>query len=259
VGGEEGKAHEIDEIAPRDELFSCAWGMHSDDEHHRSVIYRLSRGAPLAVLGEHDVDDGFVMYGFYDPRSDVYHPFTDECGPIRSVSGSDLSPLPELPISTCPGATVYDADADEGVMCGGLEGFVAFRLHPWMHRPIARVANPTGRAWLSWGCDFDRQGRKVYATVANLGLLAIIDYDTGRVDRTWFVGFALRSVAFDALRRRVYLAGFLGGDVISIDADSGVELARWFVGHYVRELKISRDHSKLLTTSNLGLVRISLD
>jgi DNA-binding beta-propeller fold protein YncE len=95
--------------------------------------------------------------------------------------------------------------------------------------------------------------------VANLGLLATIDYDTGRVERTQFVGFGLRSVAFDKLRRRIYVADFLGGNVLSIDVDSGAEVGRWFVGHYIRELQVSRDHSRLLTTSNLGIVRINLD
>ncbi len=259
VGGEQGKAHEIDDIAPLDQLFSCAWGMRTNEGHRRSVIYRLSRTAPLTILSERNVDDWFVMYGFYDPQSDEYHPFTDECGPIRSVRGSDFSALPDLPMSNCPGATLYDAEADEGIMCGGHESFVAFRLHPWTSRPIGRIANPTERAWLSWGCDWDRRGRKVYATVANLGLLATIDYDTGRVERTQFVGFGLRSVAFDKLRRRIYVADFLGGNVLSIDADSGAEVSRWFVGHYIRELQVSRDHSRLLTTSNLGIVRLSLD
>jgi hypothetical protein len=259
VGGNRGKTHEIDEIGPLDQLFSCAWGMTSSDGRRGSVVYRLSRSAPLTVLAEHRVDDGFVMYGFYDPATDAYHAFTDECGSIRSIRGADFSALPDLPVSTCPGATLYDADADEGVMCGGLEGFAAFRLHPWTYRPIARSGNPTGRAWLSWGCDWDHGGRKVYATVANLGLLVVIDYDTGRVERTHFVGFGRRSVAFDAIRRRVYVAGFLDGDVLSVDADSGIERARWFVGHYVRELRLSRDHSKLLTASSQGIVRIALD
>ena len=259
LGGMRGKAHQVEEIEPLGQLFSCAWGLLSRDGRSTSAIYRLSRDAPLTILGEHRVDDDFIMYGFYQPKTDEYHAFTDGCGPIRTVRASDFSVLPDLPVSTCPGATVYDAERDEGVMCGGRDGFTAFRLMPWSYRLIARNGNPTRRLWLSWGCDLDLAGRKVYATVPNLGLLAVIDYDTGRVERTHFVGFALRSVAFDAPRQRIYLADFLGGDVLAVDASSGVEIKRWFVGHFIRELRISRDGKKLLTASNVGFVRIDLD
>jgi hypothetical protein len=260
LGGMQGKAHQIDEIEPLGQLFSCAWGLSSGDGRHTSAIYRLSRDAPLTILGEHRIEDAFVMYGFYQPKTDEYHAFTDECGPIRTVRASDFSPLPDLPVANCPGATVYDAARDEGVMCGGKDGgFAAFRLMPWSYRFIGTTGNRTRRLWMSWGCDWDPVGRKVYATVPNIGLLAVIDYDTSRLERAHFVGFALRSVAFDARRRRVYLADFLGGDVLAVDVSSGAEVKRWFVGHFIRELRISHDGNKLLSTSNLGIIRIDLE
>jgi len=257
VGGTEGKAHEIQESQPLDQLLSCAWAV----RHGRktSAIYRLSRSTPLTVLGEHRMDGVMAVYGFYQPKTDEYHVFTDQNEAIRSVRASDFSELPDLPVANSPGATVYDAERDEGVMCGGVDAFAAFRLMPWSYRLLARDGNPLWYFWMSLGCDFDRVGRKVYTTIPSLGLLAVIDYDTGLVERTHFVGFALRSVAFDGPRRRLYIADFLGGDVLAIDADSGAEVRRWFVGHYIRETLISRDGKKLLTTSNLGIGRIDLE
>jgi hypothetical protein len=257
VGGMQGKAHEIQESEPLDQLLSCAWA--ERDGRKTSAIYRLSRSAPLTLLGEHRMDGALAVNGFYQPKADEYHVFTDQGDPIRSLRASDFSELPGLPISNSPGAIVYDAERDEGVMCGGHDGFAAFRLLPWSYRFLAREGNPLHHFWMTLGCDFDRVGRKVYATVPSLGLLAVIDYDTGRVERTHFVGFALRSVAFDAQRRRLYIADFLGGDVLAVDANSGIEVDRWFVGHYIRETLVSRDGRKLLTTSNLGIGRIDLE
>lgn len=259
LGGTRGKAHQIDDIEPLGQLFSCAWGLPSPDGRRMSGVFRLSREAPLTILQMHPIEDDFIMYGFYEPQTDEYHAFSDQCGPVRTLRGSDFAVLPNLPVATCPAVTLYDPQRDEGVMCGGLAGFAAFRLFPWSYRFIGREGNPIGRWSLSWGCDWDPAGRKVYALVVNLGVLAVIDYDSGRVEHASFVGFGLRLVAFDARRRLVYLADFLGGDVRALDADSGIERTRWFVGHYVRELRLSRDGQTLLTTSNLGIVRINLD
>ena len=256
VGGADGKAHEIQESEPLDQLLSCAWAERGG--RRASAIYRLSRGAPLTLLEEHRMDGVLAVNGFYQPKTDEYHVFTDQNEPILSVRASSFAALPGLPRANSPGAIVYDAERDEGVMCGGLDAFAAFRLMPWSYRLLAREGNPLVYLWMSLGCDFDRLGRKVYTTVPSLGLLGVIDYDSGRVVRTHFVGFALRSVAFDAPRQRLYIADFLGGDVLAIDAASGAEIGRWFVGHYVRETLISRDGKKLLTTSNLGIGRIDL-
>lgn len=256
VGGTQGKAHEIQESESLDQLLSCAWAQR--DGQKTSAIYRMTRSAPLKLLEEHRMDGILAVNAFYQPKTDEYHVFTDQNEPIRSVRASDFSDIPDLPIATSPGAIVYDAERDEGVMCGGVDGFSAFRLMPWSYRLIARENNPLRYLWMSLGCDFDRAGRKVYTTIPSLGLLAVIDYDTGLVERTHFVGLALRSVAFDAVRRRVYIADFLGGDVLAVDADTGDEVDRWFVGHYVRETLISRDGTKLLSTSNLGIGRIDL-
>jgi hypothetical protein len=257
VGGMEGKAHEIQESEPLDQLLSCAWAERAG--HRTSSIFRLSRSASLAILGEHRMDGILAVNGFYQPKADEYHVFTDQNEPMRSVRASDFAEIPGLPIANSPGAIVYDAERDEGVMCGGVDAFAAFRLMPLSYRLLAREGNPLRYFWMSLGCDFDRAGRKVYTTIPSLGLLAVIDYDTGRVERTHFVGFALRSVAFDATRQRVYIADFLGGDVLAVDAATGEEIRRWFVGPYIRETLISRDGKKLLTTSHLGIGRIDLE
>jgi len=260
LGGLFGKAHQIEEVDSRDQFFSCAWGLRSNGGRRTSAVFRLSRSAPLTILQERRFYDIALMYGVYEPVGDVYHPLTDECdGPILSLRGEDFSSLETLPVPTCPGQTLYDPDLDRGVMCGGFDLFSGFTLRPWSYRVIAREGALTSPVWLSWGCDWDPQHKTVYATIANLGLLAAIDAESGRVVDTRFVGFALRAVAVDAPRGRVYLSDFLAGDVFAIDLESGEEVARWFAGHYLRELRLSRDGDTLLTASNLGVVRIALD
>ncbi|MEO8601510.1 MAG: hypothetical protein ABI629_02930 [bacterium] len=85
-----------------------------------------------------------------------------------------------------------------------------------------------------------------------------MDYDSGAILRRAFVGFGLRSVAYDAPRHRIYAGFFLGGDVIAIDVDSGAVVDRWFAGRMVRQVSMSRDRNSLLASSNLGIVRIPL-
>ncbi len=261
VGGIRGKAHQVDDAEQLNQLLACAWGLSDPDgSFSYGAIYRLSRDSPLTVLEEHRLQEASPVFGFYQPSTDEYHFLTDECGAVRSLRGSDFSPLPDWPVANCAGAVVYDPKRDEGILCGGVGGpFAAFAVNPWQYRPLALEGNPAGRLWLSWGCDLDWATRKVYATVPNLGLLVVMDYDSGRVERAHFVGFALRAVAFDASRQRVYLADFLGGNVRAFDAITGQEIMRWFVGRFVREVHISRDGKQLLSTSTLGVVRINLD
>jgi hypothetical protein len=107
-----------------------------------------------------------------------------------------------------------------------------------------------------WGCDFDPVRRVAWIAIANLGVIAVTDYDTGKVLDTWWAEPGLRSAAFDG--RRLYMSNFLRGDVIAYDVDNGREVGRWFVGRFARYVGLTRDRTALLATSNLGVVRIPL-
>jgi hypothetical protein len=97
----------------------------------------------------------------------------------------------------------------------------------------------------------------VYSAVPNLGLLVTMDYDSGEVLRTDYVGLGMRSVTFDRERGRVYLTHFLGGEVVAIDVDTGEELRRWSVGRFPRFATIVDGHA-LYVGTNLGIVAIEL-
>ena len=92
-----------------------------------------------------------------------------------------------------------------------------------------------------------------------LGLLARIAYDSGEVEDLSFVGFGMRSVAWDARRRRVYLTRFFRGEIVAVDADSGKEVGRWFVGRFPCQVRLARDGRSLLAGTTAGVVRIRLD
>ena len=258
LGGLDGKAHAFVDAPSLGQLFMFAWSLPGHGGHQDSAVFRAPRQGPLAILQEHRFDGSFGD-GFYEPTHDELYVVGDACGPIRSIKGSDFSPLPHAGPDTCWGEVHYHQARDEGVWCGGAEAVVAFRANPFSERVLAGMGGSSGRAFLSWGCDWDPEGRKVYAAIPNLGLLATLDYDTGRIERQVFVGFGMRSVAFDAPRRRVYVTEFLGGDVLALDADSGREVRRWFAGRFVREVRLTRDGKAILATSNLGLLRIPLE
>jgi len=111
---------------------------------------------------------------------------------------------------------------------------------------------------VTWGCDWDAVARRAYVAVASLGLLEVIDYDSGRIVNWRFAGLGIRPVAFDPQRRLIYAGTFLSGDVIAVDADTLEVVHRWFVGRFLRQLEISRDRRSLLATSTLGIVRVPL-
>jgi hypothetical protein len=264
----DGKAQAIVESPERDRLFIAAWEQ-DDDAGNRGVLYILPRRTPVRPLAEVRVPES-VGELFYDPRSDIAGLLSDEGEVMRPVRIGDATVLDAVPAPFIPGDTRYDPTRNEGVICfaGGplrqLDGepflSVAFRGAPFSARPLGGGrSNPS--AWLSmvWGCDWDPAAGRVYVADASLGLLDVIDYDSGRVLRRIRTELGMRSVALDPERARIYLANFLRGDVIVVDLASGDELGRWFVGRFVRGLTFSRDRGSLLATSNLGVVRIPLD
>lgn len=263
-----GKAQGIVESPERDRLFVAGWQQQFSDGR-RGVLYVLPRAAPLRALAEVRVSES-VGELYYDPASDTVGLLSDEGEVLRPVRVSDGAVLDAVPAPIIPGDTRYDASRGEGVVCfaGGplrrLDGVpflsVAFRGYPFAPRGLgAAWQNPT--AWLSlvWGCDWDPATRRVYVADASLGMLATIDYDSGRVLRRFPIEFGIRYVTLDEDRRLLILANFLRGDIVALDVDSGAEVARWFAGRFVRQVVLSRDRRSLLATSNLGVVQFSLD
>jgi hypothetical protein len=220
-------------------------------------------------LGEVRTDTG-VAEGYYDPDADEIGLLDDECSGLTRFRASDLSPLPRLPAPFCPGEVHYDSIRHEGIICFaaavplarlvlGTGGFVSVAFHdnPFSYRLLG-AADVWRYGAAVWGCDFDPAQRVAWSAIANLGVIAVTDYDTGRITQTWLAEPGLRSVAFDANRRRLYMSNFLRGDVIALDANSGRQIRRWFVGRFARYVALARDGNSLLATSNLGVVRIPL-
>jgi hypothetical protein len=264
-----GKAHGIVDAPDRDRLFVAAWGLRTseDDASRDGVVYELTRVSPLQVVRERRLRSAGDL--FYEPLVDRLGTLSDEGFEMVPLSASTLEPQAPVPTPINPGEVRYDASRHEGVFCfaagplrtidGGAFFAVAFRGEPYSFRPLGGSASyPSAWLALSWGCDWDPIERRVYATIPNLGLLATLDYDTGRILSRRFVGLGLRSVAYDRARRRVYLTNFLAGDVIAVDIETGREVGRWFAGRFAREVRLSHRGDAIFVTSNVGIVRIPL-
>jgi hypothetical protein len=260
----EGKAQAVLEDPDRGTVFVAAWGQQTPG--YWGVLYELPLGGTWRVLRERRYKQN-LGEGYLDPTFDVMGFAIDEGGEIVMVRPSTLERLPSVRYDLIPVDTHYDPSRHEGVFCGsgqpfsGLLGLgVAFRGWPLVARPLGRSYRaPWSLIGIPEGCDWDPETRRVYVAVSNLGLLSTVGYDTGDYLGTTFVGPGVRTVAYDAPRHRVYVANFLRGDLIAIDAETGRRLHRWFVGRFVRFLFLSRDGTALFASSNLGVVRVSID
>jgi hypothetical protein len=259
VGAPVNKSQGLVDLPEYDRLLVMQWGIATPSGSLGAVIMELPREGAISVLAEHWFDE-MIGDGFYEPRNSTLYLLSDRMNGIHRVRLPDFEPVPSLDVDLpTPGELRYDREAGEGVMCGAGIG-AAVRGAPWSARRFTEAASSVvDKVSMSWGCDWDQQARQVYSTVPNLGLLDRINYDTGLVEQRWFVGFGMRSVAYDRVRRRVYFTNFLRGEVLAFDERSQQIVDRWFVGRFSRWVRLTRDGRALLATGNLGIVRIPLD
>lgn len=179
-----------------------------------------------------------------------------------------LEELESAPLPVSPAEYRYLPERREGLYCFASTPVAPIGGHAYLGlavgddlldvRPIG-TSESVPWAWLAFsdGCDLDPERRRAYVGVATLGLVATLDYDSGELLDTSWVGLGVRSVLLDAARQRVYAANYLDGWVRELDAASGEQRRRWFVGRFVRQLAFD-DAGRLLVTSTLGVVRIDL-
>jgi hypothetical protein len=254
----DGKADAFVESRAHDRLFTTAHDAAS------TTIYVLPRSGPLRVLASTEVPlRAGILY--LDDQSDVLGLCEDESTQIHQFGLSDLRERATVAAPVTSTFIRYDGERHEGVACGAGRtagtafAAAAFRGDPFTFRFLAPASeHPSSWLAVTWGCDWDPRRRRVYVAVASIGLLEVIDYDTGRILASRFVGMGIRPVAYDAERRLIYVGTFLSGDVLALDADTLAPVDRWFVGRFLRQLELSRDRQALLATSTLGIIRIPL-
>jgi hypothetical protein len=258
VGPPHGKSQGLIDLPEQDRLLVMQWGIETPSGTPGGVIFGLPRDDRIEILAEHWFDE-MIGDGFYEPRNSMLYMFSDRMNGIHRVRLPTFERLPTIPSDLTPGELRYDRNRAEGVACGHGIG-TAISGAPYAQRYLADGnSSPIEKVSMTWGCDWDPEARKVYSTIPNLGLLDRIDYDTGRVEKRWLVGFGGRSVAYDRARKRVYFTDFLRGYVLALDESSGRLIARWFVGRFSRYVQLTRDGQSLLATGNLGVVRIPLE
>lgn len=257
VGPEDGKSHGIIGDASLGKVFVAAWSLRRDKHGLDSAIFTLPQEAPLAIEAEHRFEAP-VADMLIEPRSGTMHVFTDTNDRIITVRLPGFERQADTMGPIFPAQVHYDPVRDEGVVCGWLTG-VAIRAQPLTTRYFGLQA-PSLWAWLalSWGCDWDAEKRRVYATAPNLGLLYQIDYDSGRILRKHWIGLGMRTATLDRQRGLLYVLDFLRGYILAFDVTTGEARHRWFVGRFVRDAYLSRDRRSLFASSNLGVVTIAL-
>ncbi len=258
----EAKGQGIVESATRDRLYVTTFGAGN------GWVYAVPREGPLEPIAEAHVPAPTATL-YVDDADDTIGLFADDGRQLTRLRASDLAPLEPRPGPFAADEVHYDQRLHEGIICfaagpiSAIDGqryvAAAFKGAPFVARPLAPSSRyPSSWIAMTWACDWDPIGRRAYVAIANLGLLAVIQYDTGDVLDRSFVGLGIRTVAFDRARRRVYAGVFLSGEVLAIDADTGVITDRWFAGRFIRYVAVSRDGAALLVASNLGIVRIPL-
>jgi hypothetical protein len=258
IGPADGKSQGLIDLPEQNRLLVMQWGIETPSGMPGAAIYELPRDESIEILAEHWFDE-MIGDGFYEPRNATLYMFSDRMNGIHRARLPTFERLPTIPSEITPGELTYDRASGEGVACGHGIG-TAISGAPYAERYLAEgSSSPIDKLSMTWGCDWNPVTRKVYSTIPNLGLLDRIDYDTGRVEKRWFVGFGMRSVAYDRARRRVYFTDFLRGDVYALDESSGRVIARWFVGRFSRWVQLTHDGRALLATGNLGVVRIPLE
>jgi hypothetical protein len=108
----------------------------------------------------------------------------------------------------------YDVGTHEGisVRCRGTDrslrerrvSLSGGRLRRFTARAAAVRDSMVGWLAFSFGCDWDPATRRAYVAIPNLGAVAELDYDSGRVIDFGRTYVGLRYLRFDPSRRRLY-------------------------------------------------------
>lgn len=247
----------------RDEVFGVGFG----------GIIRSTATSPLrplaAVPPDPSVPPPIAVQYFSTLDSNRIDVFYDDFQTREQRRGDDLTVVERTRFLVGPEEVRFDPERREGVHCFAStplltldgKGFLALA---WKDDPtrIRLLGSSDELPWaflaFSDGCDFDPGRRRVYVGVATLGLIAVLDYDTGRLADLFWGGFGLRAMTLDTRRQRLYASSFLPGEVRELDAHTGTLMRRWFVGRFVRDVELAEEETALYTTSTMGVARIQL-
>jgi hypothetical protein len=231
-------------------------------------FFRVKGAPPFERLSE--ADPGVMVSTLIpQPRSEgrEFVAFFDEMDHGARFDSSTLEQRESKTLPIAPEEVRYDSVRGEGLMCfastplltidGQAYLGLAYTDDPLRPRLLG-ATTPWARLAFSDGCDLDTAARRAYIGVGTLGLLAVVDYDSGEVERTHFVGFGPRPVLLHSDRKRIYLANYLDGSLSERDVESGRELRRWFVGRFVRHLVEAPGGESLYVTSTMGILEVAL-
>lgn len=247
----------------RDEVFGVGFG----------GIVRSTASSPLRPLAVVPPDDSMpppvVVQHFPTLDPDHVDVFYDDYQTRERRRCDDLAVVARTDSVGAPEEVRFDPKRREGVHCFAStplltmegKGFLALA---WKDDPtrirLLGASDELPWAYLAFsdGCEFDPEQRRVYVGIGTLGLIAVLNYDTGRLVDLFWGGFGLRAMTLDAQRQRLYTSSFLPGEVRELDARTGTRLRRWFAGRFVRDVELAEQQTALYVTSTMGVSRIQL-
>lgn len=232
-----------------------------------SGLLRVRAEPPFEVLAQVQPPDHIPVNLLHDPRTDQLTVFFDEIDIAERRRATDLSSVAVRPLTLAPEEIRFDPERREGLYCFAStplfpidgEGYLAraFGDDPLETRALGSSDEVrwTSLAF-SDGCDLDFERRRAYVGVGTLGLVSVIDYDSGAVLASHWAGFGVRPVLLAPDRGRLYLGNYLSGEVREVELEGFRVTRRWFAGRFIRHLHVDAD--ELFVTSTLGVVRIDL-
>ncbi|HHW97593.1 MAG: YncE family protein [Myxococcota bacterium] len=202
-----------------------------------------------------------------EPYADLALYFDNLSNPER-IDSSTFERLEVISEDVSPEDYQYDSETGEGLYCyastvlfptdGTAFLALAFDKEDLLKfRPIGTSkANPWVWLGFSDGCALDTAKRRAWSSVGTLGLITEMDYDSGAILASHFVGFGVRSILMG--KDRMYVSNYLNGRVSEYDLGTWELKRSWFAGRFIRHVQFNHNQTALLVTSTLGITEIGL-
>lgn len=202
-----------------------------------------------------------------EPYADLALYFDNPSNPER-IDISTFERLEAISKAVSPEDYQYDLETGEGLYC-----FSSTPLFPFDDTAFLALAfekddllkfRPIGTSktspwvWLGFsdGCALDTAKRRAWSSVGTLGLLSEMDYDSGAILESHFVGFGVRSILMG--KDRMYVSNYLNGRVNEYDLKTWELKRSWFAGRFIRHVQFNHNRTALLVTSTAGITEIGL-
>jgi DNA-binding beta-propeller fold protein YncE len=178
-------------------------------------------------------------------------------GELRVYKGSPLKLAGAIKLSDDADDMVYDAHHLLYVGHGGSSAAAPGRVAVIDTAKFALLAN-LGVASHPEALDFDAQGRRIFANIADSAEVAVIDGAKSAIVAHWRLTGATDNIpmAYDGERQRLYVACRKPAALLALNASTGAEIARATTGEGADDLFFDAALHRLYVISGAGEVDV---